>query len=134
MKLTKMILAAALCSIAMEANAAGGVDVANAAQLHQEYTDVVIASEQCPGIALDINKWDKEVRKVAGSIGPAILKAFDVSEQGGAWREKRYDDFKAPDQGMRGSDGSLWPEGHGLAEEEVMPAHAQMAVKEPEGY
>ncbi|MBR0931346.1 hypothetical protein ML401_15090 [Bradyrhizobium sp. 62B] len=89
----KTMLAASLCSIAAAANAAPpGTSIADAAQLHQEYTDVVIASEQCPGVILDIKKWDGEVRKLGG---PGVLKAFDVSEQGGAWRDKRYDEFKA---------------------------------------
>ncbi|MGX9431410.1 MULTISPECIES: hypothetical protein [Bradyrhizobium] len=94
MKWTKLVLAATLCSLSGGAKAAGA-DVATAAMLHQEYTDVVIASEQCAGVKLDIKKWDQELRKAAGSSGPGMVKAFDVSEQGGAWREKRYDEFKA---------------------------------------
>ena len=77
------------------AHAQKGTEVAHAAQLHQEYTDLVITSEKCPGITMDLDRWEKEVRKVAGSSGQGMLKAFDVSEQGGAWREKRYDEFAA---------------------------------------
>ena len=54
-----------------------------AALLHQEYTDVIIASDACPGVALDIKKWDAEVRKEAGANGPSMIKAFEVSDQGG---------------------------------------------------
>jgi hypothetical protein len=91
----KLALMAAIVAVPTFALAQKGADVASAATLHQEYTDVVIASDECPGIALDINKWDKEVRRVAGSSGPGMLKAFEVSEQGGAWRDKRQGDFKA---------------------------------------
>lgn len=91
----KLVLIAAFVAGPTFAMAQKGADVASAATLHQEYTDVIIASDECPGMALDINKWDKEVRKLAGSAGPGMLKAFEVSEQGGAWREKRQADFKA---------------------------------------
>ncbi|QIO30765.1 hypothetical protein [Bradyrhizobium sp. 1(2017)] len=91
----KLALIGAFVAVPSFASAQKGADVAAAATLHQEYTDVVIASDECPGITLDINKWDKEVRKVAGSSGPGMLKAFEVSEQGGAWRDKRQGDFKA---------------------------------------
>jgi hypothetical protein len=94
-KMKKLVLAAALCLVGAAAHAQKGADVASAATLHQEYTDVTIASEQCPGVAMDIGKWDKEVRKLAGSSGQGMLKAFVVSEQGETWYGKRYDEFKA---------------------------------------
>jgi hypothetical protein len=97
------------------AHAQKGTDIATAALLHQEYTDVIIASDSCPGVALDINKWDAEVRKTAGTSGPGMIKAFEVSDQGGAWRDKRQDDFKAnPNKECAEVMDTYGPKGKGL--------------------
>jgi hypothetical protein len=94
-KLTKLFLAAALCSFSVGAKANGGVDVANAAYLHEEFTEIMIASDHCPGIEVDMKKWMGQMRAVAGSSGQALVKAFNVSTQGSEWYGKREAEFKA---------------------------------------
>jgi hypothetical protein len=88
----KLIFVLALFSL----SAAQAADpIADGAMLHQEYTEVDIASDLCAGVKMDIKKWDEELRKVAGSKGPCWVKSFVVSPQGEAYYGKRYDEFKA---------------------------------------
>lgn len=82
-------------SLAFIGQAYASDDVMTASLLHQKYTDVVLASEFCPGVKMDIKKWDAEVRRDAGARGPGLIKSFQVSEQGSAWYGNKTEEFQS---------------------------------------
>jgi hypothetical protein len=57
----------------------------------------------------------KELRSSAGSSGEAMVKAFNASDQGAAWYEKRDNDFKAdPVKNCAEAEKYYGPKGMGL--------------------
>ncbi|SDK38669.1 hypothetical protein [Bradyrhizobium ottawaense] len=64
--------------------------VTDAAYNHSVFTEVMNAANFCP-LMVDMKKWDEKMP--AGVM--AIVKAFNVTEQGDAWYGKRSDEFQA---------------------------------------
>ena len=112
----KLILVAALSARNVGAQAASGERaVGDAVGLHLLFTEIFNAEAHCPGLAVDLKKWTVQMSSTGGSEGRAMLKAFNASEQGGGWYDKRENEFRVnPAKNCAEAEQYYGPKGNGL--------------------
>jgi hypothetical protein len=111
----RSMILAALVAFSTAAHATGEHDVNAAGWLHLEYTDITIAAERCPGLAINLNAWKKDMRQTGGPQADILLHAFVASQQGEEWYGKRDKEFADdPTKQCAEAEKNYGPGGNGL--------------------